>query len=120
MMAWIKMSSDLWDDPRVAALCDKLDTSKAAIGGGLFRWWSIADQHSIDGLFVGMTPAALDCKTGLNGFSDAVEQIGWLVKESAGLGVPRFNEHNGESAKQRALSAKRQNKARHADVTQPA
>lgn len=116
---WLKMRCDLWDDPRVAALCDKLGSSEAAVIGGLYRLWTIADQHSVDGLLVAMTPTALDRKTGLPGFSDAMEAIGWLTKESGGLQVPRFNEHNGESAKQRALAAKRQNKARHADVTQP-
>ena len=116
---WLKVRCNLWDDPRVAALCDKLESSDITIVGGLFRLWTMADQHSVDGLLVAMTPTALDRKVGLVGFSDAVEQIGWLVKESSGLRVPRFHEHNGESAKQRALAAKRQNKARHADVTQP-
>ena len=111
------MRTDLWDDPRVAALCDKLDTSEATIIGGLFRLWSIADQHSVDGLLVALTPTALDRKVGLDGFSTALEEVGWLDREDNGLKVPRFNEHNGESAKQRALAAKRQNKARHGDVT---
>ena len=56
---WIKMRTDLWDDPRVAALCDKLGSTEAVVSGGLYRLWTIADQHSVDGLLVAMTPALL-------------------------------------------------------------
>lgn len=109
---WIKMRCDLWDDPRVAALCDKLESNEAAVVGGLFRLWSIADQHSVDGLLIMMTPTALDRKVGLTGFADALEQIGWLANEPSGLRVTKFDEHNGESAKTRARNAKNQSHRR--------
>ncbi len=111
-MSWIKMRTDLWDDPRVSAICDKLDTSEATIVGALFRFWSIADQHSVDGLLTTMTPSSLDRKVGLDAFSKALEQVGWLIVDSDGLRVPRFAEHNGESAKTRARNAKNQSHRR--------
>ena len=55
-MSWIKMRTDLWDDPRVAALCDKLRVQEAPVIGGLYWLWKTADQHSVDGLLVEMTP----------------------------------------------------------------
>jgi hypothetical protein len=111
-MSWIKMRTDLWDDPRVSAICDKLDATEATIIGALFRFWSIADQHSVDGLLAAMTPSSLDRKVGLSGFAKALEQVGWLAVDSDGLRVPRFHEHNGESAKTRARNAKNQSHRR--------
>lgn len=33
---WIKMRGNLWDDPRVAKLCDLTDQGEAAIVGALY------------------------------------------------------------------------------------
>lgn len=43
---WIKMRSNLWDDPRVARICDLTDVGEAAVVGGLYWLWATADQHS--------------------------------------------------------------------------
>ncbi len=118
-MTWIQVRTDLWDDPRVAALCDKLGVCEATVVGGLFRLWSLADQHSVDGLLAAMTPAGLDRKTGLSGFAAALNDIDWLICDADGLRVPRFHEHNGQSAKQRALAAKRMSRLRCGNVALP-
>jgi hypothetical protein len=104
---WIKMRSNLWDDPRVARLCDLTDCGEAAVIGGLYWLWSTADQHSEDGCMPGLTPRSIDRKTGIPGFAAALIEIDWLADDPQGVVLKRFEEHNGASAKARAQTAKR-------------
>ncbi len=104
---WIKLRCNLWDDPRVAAIVAETGSEEATIVGCLFRLWSLADQHTEDGTLQVMTPAILDRKTGVAGFSQAAINVGWLEETDGGLLIPRFDEHNGNSAKRRASDASR-------------
>ncbi len=104
---WIKMRSNLWDDPRVTRLADLTDTSEAAVIGGLYWLWSTADQHSTDGVMPGLSIKGVDRKTGITGFGQALCDIGWLQDGTDGVRIPNFVEHNGDSAKKRCQTAKR-------------
>jgi hypothetical protein len=118
---WIKVRTNLWDDPRIGQLCEITDQSEAAVIGGLYWLWATADEHSADGLLHGMTTRTIDRKTGVAGLGKALVTIGWLVESADGVTVARFDEHNGASAKQRAQTAKRvSNHKANAKVTQPA
>lgn len=109
---WIKMRTDLWDDPRVSALCDALDADEARVIGGLYRLWSIADAHSTDGTLSGLTIAAVDRKCAFPGFANALQSVGWLAESDAGVTIPDFSVHNGQSAKSRAQNSLRQQNRR--------
>lgn len=104
---WIKMRGNLWDDPRVARLCDLTDTSEGPIIGALYWLWATADQHSEDGIMPGLTLRQIDRKTGVQGFGAALCTIGWLVDQPEGVLIVRFEEHNGQSAKRRCVDAQR-------------
>jgi len=108
---WIKMRGNLWDDPRVARLCDETDSTEATVIGALYWLWATADQHSEDGIMKGMTLRVIDRKTGVPGFAAALVTIGWLTERPegvpAGVCIVRFDEHNGASAKKRSQTARR-------------
>lgn len=104
---WIKMRGNLWDDPRIAAICDDTDATEASVIGALYWLWASADQHTEDGTMPGLSLRQIDRKTGLVGFAAAVVKIGWLSEVDGGLKIPRFNDHNGSSAKRRGEDAKR-------------
>lgn len=119
---WIKMRTDLWDDPRVSALCDTLETDEARIIGGLYRLWPIADAHSTDGELIGLTMPSVDRKCGLPGLAKALESVNWLTIHESGVTIPDFIVHNGQSAKTRAQNslwqqARRAKKSRDSDVS---
>ena len=57
---WIKMRGNLWDDPRIASLCDATDQPEAMVIGGLYWLWAMADQHTEDGTLPGLTLKAID------------------------------------------------------------
>lgn len=107
-MDWIKMRCNLWDDPRVGGLVEATDTSEATVIGGLYWLWATADQHTADGSMPNVSLKHIDRKTGIAGFGAALVAIGWVVVgDAGGLSVARFDEHNGASGKQRAMTAKR-------------
>ena len=119
---WIKMRMALSTHPKVIRMATALRTDTLQIVGALHAAWSIFDTHSIDGKLGGYTPAALDHLIGLKGFSQACAGVGWLEfeKSPAALIVPRFAEHNGQSAKRRAHDAARKRDARTAvEVSAP-
>ena len=104
---WIKMRGNLWDDPRISKIVEATDTNEATVIGGLYWLWATADQHSEDGILLGLTPKSIDRKTGINGFGVALISIGWLADHPEGVRITHFEEHNGTSAKSRLMTAKR-------------
>lgn len=104
---WIKVRTNLWDDPRVSRLCDLTGSTEAAVIGALYWLWSAADQHTEDGIMRGLTTGAIDRKTGVKGIGDALCDIGWLADHPEGVRIIHFDEHNGTSAKSRMEVARR-------------
>lgn len=104
---WIKMRSNLWDDPRVSKVCDLTNMPEATVIGGLYWLWATADQHTEDGCLPGLTLRQIDRKTGIPGFGAALIEIDWLHDDQQGVVVTRFDEHNGASAKKRCQTARR-------------
>lgn len=119
---WIKMRGNLWDDPRVGAIVDATESTEAAVIGALYWLWATADQHTEDGCMPGLTLRQIDRKTGVPGFAAAIVAIGWISESPTGIVIAKFEEHNGTSAKKRAVTAKRvaNHRSGNADVTQPA
>lgn len=113
-MAWIKMRTDLITDPRVVKLAVQLRQPRAMVVGACYVLWCLADQHSEDGNLDGYTPEVLDEMAGLPGFAAGLHAAGWLQVTADGLAVPRFDEHNSQSAKQRAQAAVRVIRQRYA------
>lgn len=104
---WIKMRDNLWDDPRVTRICDLCDCGEAQAIGALYWLWATADQHTEDGILPGLSLRQIDRKTGVQGFAQAMCEIGWLADHPEGVRLIRFDEHNGSSAKRRSLDAQR-------------
>lgn len=114
---WIKMRSNLWDDPRIARLCDMTESSESAVIGALYWLWASADQHSEDGIMNGLTLRSIDRKVSIQGFGSALLAIGWIADHPEGVRIVRFEEHNGKSAKRRCSESIRKMSARDADKT---
>lgn len=116
---WIKMRGNLWDDPRVARLCDICDCGEAQIVGGLYWLWATADQHTQDGLMPGLTLRQINRKTGIQNFAEALCEIGWIEDLTSSVVINRFEEHNGASAKRRAADAQRKANSRNPSAPSP-
>lgn len=104
---WIKMRTNLWDDPRVGRICDMTGLLEAQVIGGLYWLWATADEHTENGLMPGLSTRQIDRKTGCQGLGAALVAIGWLFETDEGVTLENFEEHNGASAKKRCQTAKR-------------
>ena len=89
-----------------------LKADKLRVIGGLHAVWSLFDAHSDDGTLDGYTVEALDDYINWPGFCAAMIKIGWLEENGESLATPRFDEHNGQSAKRRATETQRKRVAR--------
>lgn len=110
---WIKMRIDLQTHPKVVRIMSALNADKFRVVGGLHAIWSVFDAHSVDGVLDGYTLEAMDAVIGWPGLSKAMSDIGWLIEDSGkSLTAPRFDEHNGRSAKRRATETERKRVSR--------
>lgn len=108
------MRADLQTHPKVVRMVSALKADKLRVIGGLHAVWSLFDAHSDDGTLDGYTVEALDDYINWPGFCAAMIKIGWLEENGESLATPRFDEHNGQSAKRRATETQRKRMARSA------
>lgn len=101
------MRAELHTHPKIVRMASALKADRLRIVGGLHAVWCLFDTHSEDGHLTGYTSDALDELIGFSGFAKAMECIGWLRIEPDALLLPNFDEHNGQSAKRRAMDAQR-------------
>ena len=114
---WIKIETVTPDKPEVFTMADTLGIDPDAVVGKLIRVWIWADQQTRDGNAPSVTLSLLNRISGVSGFADAMIAVGWLRKTDAGIEFHNFDRHNGETAKTRAMTAKRVQKHR-ADKTE--
>ena len=105
---WLKFDSSTPDKPEVLAITVAMGWDDPDLTvGKLLRVWRWFDQQTIDGNAVGVTAALLDRLLGVSGLCAAMAKVGWLLITDDGLSLPNFDRHNGKTAKDRALTAKR-------------
>ena len=121
--SWIKMRTSLATDPHVVRIASALDADtcppnvrELLVVGALHKTWALADEHTEDGFLPGYTPEVLDRLVGIQGWSEALEAVGWLVVTPDGIAIPHFESHNGASAKRRAKEAARKRAVRKASA----
>ena len=109
---WIKMRTGLAEDPAVIGIAEMLKIEEDLVVGKLHRFWSWADQQTIDGVVYGVTGKWVDRHLGIEGFTQAMSAVNWLLVETDGISIPNFGVHNGKSAKHRCDTAARVAKTR--------
>lgn len=104
---WIKVEVALPLKPEVWQIAGMTGLDADAVVGKLIRAWAWFDAHTENGNAVGVTFALLDSVCGRNGFAEAMALVGWLEQDGSIMRLPNFDRHNGKTAKNRALTAKR-------------
>lgn len=105
---WIAMRVDLQTHPKVFRISSALKADKLRTIGGLHAVWCLFDAHSEDGRLTGYTPEVINSIIGMDGFAEAMIDVGWLnVEDSQTVAIPRFEQHNGKSAKRRMMDSER-------------
>lgn len=104
---WLKFEKATLDKPEVFAIASGLGLDPDAVVGKLLRVWSWFDTHTTSGNARSVTAPLLDRISGVSGFAEAMRGVGWLDVDATGVSLPKFERHTGETAKGRALTAKR-------------
>ena len=127
MSAWIKFRTSLLNHPKVvriaSAICphDVRNLSASCPHdvrmmsmtiGALIRLWSMADSHAEGNCLPNMSLGIVDSLFGVPGFAQAMVDVGWLEERDGSLYLPNYQEHNGPTAKRRAMDQVRKNSAR--------
>lgn len=98
-------------------MASALRADRLRVVGGLHAVWCLFDVHSEDGKLDGYTLEAVDELIGFPGFAASMVSVGWLEDGSDYLCTPRFDEHNGQSAKRRAMETERKREIRKLSAT---
>ena len=111
---WLKIEVCLPDKPEVWYMHESTGIDPDAIVGKLIRVWAWFDSQTEDGNACFVSEALIDKLAGAPGFAEAMRSAGWLEVDGPEIRLPNFARHNGKTAKDRALTAKRvaQHKAR--------
>ena len=106
---WIKVRTDLPNDPAVIGVAVQLGLDEDTVVGKLVRLWAWANRHTRDGNVIGVTDTWIDKHIDTPGFCIALSKVGWLILDRAGdtvsIRFPKFERHNGQTSKHRALTA---------------
>ena len=109
---WIKMTTSLHENPHVVEMAEILELDELHVIGMLWRVWAWADEQTTSHTGVNTTERRINKMVGCSGFCEALRQVGWLEGEDKNLSFPNFDEHNGTTAKNRALGRNRNQKYR--------
>jgi hypothetical protein len=110
IMAWIKFDHTTLNKPEVFLIKKKLSLNKAETIGYLVILWTWFDQISEGGETIGDLEIVDELTT--LGFAETLVSIGWLEEIEGKLIIPNFDNHNGQTAKARAMDAKRKSDLR--------
>lgn len=106
---WLKFETNTPEKREVLAMTIELGYEDPDLTvGKLIRVWRWFDQHTVNGNAQSVTPALLDRLISVTGITQAMANVGWMIVTDDGLVLPNFERHNGKTAKDRVLSAKRQ------------
>jgi hypothetical protein len=103
---WIKLSTDLWDAPEIIEIVELTGLVDDAVVGKVARIWAWFDRHTENGT-ARITLAYLNHLVSCPQFAEAMCAVGWLLVDGRHVQLPRFDRHNGQTAKTRALTARR-------------
>ena len=116
---WIKMRTSLWTHPKVNSIALTLGIERPTVIGCIYAVWSMADEHTEDGVIPCMNAEAIDLYVAVPGFAAEMSRVGWIEFVDDDAVVPRFDEHNGQSAKRRATEQRRKAGGRKPSATRP-
>lgn len=104
---WIKFELTTLDKPEVCQIADLADIDPDAVVGKLMRVWAWFDQQTEDGNAPSVSKKLLDRSVGVTGFCEHMKAVRWMVEADGVISLPHFERHNGKTAKNRLLTAKR-------------
>jgi hypothetical protein len=119
---WFKFRKKLASDPRTFRIASRLRNAgvtqdalhELAALGALAKFWGFADTHISDDDTLNLSADEINKVVGVANFCDFLPPDWLKILDSERVHLPDFLEHNGTSAKVRAMGQIRQQRYRHA------
>ena len=109
---YIAFRKVLVKDGRVRILSEKLGTTVREVLGALVHLWAIGDDYADKkGVLHGWKPSDIDEEIGLPGFTAALP-ADWFAVRDGWAQLPRYQQHNGTTAKTRIADNRRKRASR--------
>lgn len=106
---WIKIDHGLRQKTEVLAIARMLNIPADTVVGKLVRFWEWVDLNTVDGVVDHITSTDVDAVVDLHEFGSSLLSVGWIKKSGeTGLMIPKFDAHNGDTSKKRALKTEAQ------------
>lgn len=116
MANWIKIMTGLPRSAKIMRLAAVLKCDRLKALGAAVDWFCWLDEQCTDGC-TGLTPRQVDEMLGVRKLCDALVTVGWAeVHEDCIVHAVDFEQHNGEGAKGRAVTAERVAKYRNSNA----
>lgn len=120
---WIPMRLDLYEDPAVTYMAERIGQREEVVVGYLHRIWAWASRQSQDGCVKHVTLTSLGRVTSLPDFPQLMADAGWLEHgvDTDGkpyISFPNWDRWLGESAKKRISASRRKQKERVTEMSQ--
>jgi len=104
---WIKFETATPDKPEIWLIAEAVGIDPDAVVGKLLRIWIWFDQHTENANAPSVSKLTLNRLVGVSDFCEHVIAAGWMGEKNGEISLPNFDRHNGKTAKNRALTAKR-------------
>lgn len=112
---WIKFRKSLLKDGRTRIVSRSCHAPVTHVVGALVTLWSLADDFADDeGVIFGYTSDDINSEVGIDNFCESLPGD-WIDLSGEWIKLPKYQEHNGATAKKRAQNQERQR--RHRAVT---
>lgn len=111
-MDWIKLEKQTPKKGEVVRIAARLGISRDSAFAKCVEFWMWADGETRDGVLDSYTREMVDLVVDCKGFAEALIAVDWLRADDRGLIIPNFERHMSDSAKKRALKARRMSRYR--------
>lgn len=112
MASWIKLQVTLARSAKIVQFAQVLRMRRREALGVAVEWFCWVDSQCSNGC-TGLLPAQVDDVLECKRLADALLAVGWAFVGTDGfLYITDYEQHNGESAKQRAMAAERMARSR--------
>jgi hypothetical protein len=109
---WMKVELVTPDKPEVFQMAQILGIDPDAVVGKLIRVWGWFNSHTEDGESSAHIALHLNRMVSNEDFCKAMIEVGWLESDGEVIRIPKFDRHNSQGAKTRALANRRTAKRR--------
>jgi hypothetical protein len=114
MSNWIAWTKGLPLKREILQLAKLIDRPRFDVVCLCMLVWEWADDNTIDGYVPDATAETLDAVAGIEGFGQALVDVGWLLENEDSITFPNWDRWNSASAKKRLQEAERQARYRKA------